>query len=64
MVDFYTKGRFFAFECSKCKNITLNVKYFYIKGREGVYQNFYIKGRSRFLLKYDVYFVFFMQGDS
>ena len=23
----------------------------YIKSREGVYQNFYIKGRSQFLLK-------------
>ena len=39
-------------------------KKIYIKGREGVCQNFYIKGRSRFLLKFVVYVLFFMQGDS
>ena len=39
--------------------------YFYIKGREGVYQNYYIKGRSKFLpSKCVVHFLFFMQGDS
>ena len=31
---------------------------FYIKGREGVYQIFYIKGRSQFLFKCVVYFLF------
>ena len=37
---------------------------FYIKGREGVYQKFYIKGRSQFLFKCVVYFLIFMQCDS
>ena len=29
----------------------------YIKGREGVYQNFNIKGRSKFLFQCVVYFL-------
>ena len=37
---------------------------FYIKGREGVYQNFNIKDRSQFPLKCIVYFLIFMQCDS
>ena len=32
--------------------------FFYIKGKEGFYQIFYIKGRSKFLLEYVVYFLF------
>ena len=53
-----------VFNRSSFQSVSYNVKYFYIKGREGVYQNFYIKSRSRFLLKYVVYLLFFMQGDS
>ena len=41
-----------------CKNIALIVNIFFNKGRERVYQNFYIKGRSQFLLKCVVYFLF------